>query len=265
MSIIVIERAFAVVEVMSRLGRPVSLAEIASESRLPKPTVYRILQSLRTLGYVKQTGERGSYMLTERLISLGRNDRYVEARRKALPLMQRLRKRFNETVNLAFLEGLFVNYVHVLETDQPLRWIVKPGARDPFHTTALGRAIVSHLDPKRQEQLINKVFPSRRARVQIKARDGLERKLALASKQGWALDEEESATGVACVAISLRSLDEPLAAVSVSVPMPRFTPELRDRIIAEFRAFEASSADAARRKELHRSGGRHDRNDSRTL
>ncbi|HRJ48030.1 MAG TPA: helix-turn-helix domain-containing protein, partial [Opitutaceae bacterium] len=67
MSIAVLDKAFSILEVLARTGRHLTLAELAEESRLPKPTVHRILRSLRDLGYVAQSDERGAYRLAERL------------------------------------------------------------------------------------------------------------------------------------------------------------------------------------------------------
>ena len=59
MSIAVLDKTFSVLEVMARSGRALSLAEIAEECRMPKPTVYRILRSLHDLGYILQP-DRGA-------------------------------------------------------------------------------------------------------------------------------------------------------------------------------------------------------------
>jgi DNA-binding IclR family transcriptional regulator len=228
---VVIERTFSLIEVMARLAAPVSLAALTDECRLPKPTVYRILQCLRALGYVEPAGVRGSYVLSPRLASLNQNDRYRTAREKALPLMRRLHRTFDETVNLALLESIYVNYLHILETTQPLRWIVKSGARDPFHTTALGRAIVARFPEDRQQVLLRKAMP----RTHI-TRLKMQAELATTFARGWAVDYQESAEGVVCVALSLEDWGEPCAALSLSVPVQRFSPALLTRIVAAFDA-----------------------------
>ena len=46
------------------------------------------------------------------------------------------------------------------------------------------------------------------------------------------IEEEETVAGVACVAISLAFLGEPLAAVSVSVPVHRLSSRQRSEMIA---------------------------------
>lgn len=232
MSIAVIDKAFSLLEVLARTGRALSLAELAEEARLPKPTLHRILQSLRHLGYVEQTGRGEVYELSARLVSLREYGRDQAVREKALPLMRRLQEEFDETVNLGLLEGIYIRYVHVLETSQALRWIVKPGARDAFHTTALGRAIVAHLPAEQQSRLVVKACATYPSRVRKATRLRLEQELAATRARGCALEEEETVAGVACVAVPLNGLGEPLAAVSVSVPVHRFPPSRRSALIS---------------------------------
>lgn len=231
MSIAVLDKAFTILEVMARTGRALSLAELAEECRMPKPTVYRILRSLRDLGYVDQEDKGGAYALSGRLSSLHEYGRDEAVRDEALPLMQQLHASFDETVNLGLLEGVYIRYAHVLETTQALRWIVKPGARDYFHTTALGRAIVASLPVEQQSRLIAKVCAPLPARGRAAARTKLERELAATRERGYALEEQETVEGVACVAASLVPRGEPLAAISVSVPVHRFPAGQRARLI----------------------------------
>jgi len=231
MSIAVIDKAFTILEVLARTGRALSLAELAEECRMPKPTVYRILRSLRDLGYVDQEDKGGAYALSGRLSSLHEYGRDEALRDEALPLMQQLHAEFDETVNLGLLEGVYVRYAHVLETTQALRWIVKPGARDLFHTTALGRAIVARLPAEQQSRLVVKACALLPARGRAAVRTKLERELAATRERGYALEEQETVEGVACVAASLAPHGEPLAAISVSVPVHRFPADQRTRLV----------------------------------
>jgi len=232
MSIAVLDRAFSILEVLARSRRALTLAELAEEGRLPKPTVHRILKSLRDLGYVEQEDRGGAYELTARLASLREYGRDEAVREKARPLMERLHAAFDETVNLGLLEGIFVRYVDVIETTQPLRWIVKPGARDSFRTTALGRAIVAHLPAEQQARLVTKACVALPARGRKAARAALEQELAATRERGYALEEEETVAGVACLAVPLGFLGEPLAAISLSVPVHRFPARQRAAMIA---------------------------------
>ncbi len=254
MAIAVLDKAFSILEVLARTGRSLSLAELAEESRQPKPSVFRILRSLRDLGYVEQE-ERGPYRLSERLSSLREYGRDEYLRNKVLPIMQRLHAEFDETVNLGVLEGIYIRYAHVLETTQPLRWIVKPGARDAFHTTALGRAVVANLHEVQRERLIAKIgatLPASKRRAVIAA---LKSKLDSTRERGWAVEEEETVPGVACIAVSLVAMGEPLVAISVSVPVHRFPVERREaitRAMLEAIGGTASADELSRKKAARR-------------
>ena len=231
MNIAVIDKTFTILEVMARTGRPLSLADLAEECRAPKPTVFRILKSLRDLGYVEQPDKGGEYGLSERLSSLRDYGRDEAVRDKALPLMESLHAEFNETVNLGMLEGLYIRYAHVIETTQPLRWIVKPGARDLFHTTALGRAIAANLPAEQQARLVAKLCATLPARGRATARTKIERELVETRERGFAFEDQETVEGVACVATPLAPHGEPLAAISVSVPVHRFPAAQRAALI----------------------------------
>jgi len=245
MSIAVIDKTFSILEVLARAGRALTLAELAEENRLPKPTVHRILKCLRDLGYVDQAARGRSYELSARLATLREDGRDEAVRQKVRPLMDRLHTEFDETVNLGFLEGIYVRYGHVIETTQPLRWIVKPGARDPFHTTALGRAIVAHLPDEHRARLVAKACSGLPARGRKAARIQLEGELAATRARGIAAEDEETVVGVACVAMPLIGLGEPLAAVSVSVPVHRFPARRRAALIAAMLGLRDSSAASA--------------------
>ena len=133
----------------------------------------------------------------------------------------------------------------MIETTQPLRWIVKPGARDAFHTTALGRVIVAHLPEEQQARLVAKACSTLPARGRKAARAKLERELAATRARGFASEDEETVVGVACVAIPLIGMGEPLAAVSVSVPVHRFPMRRRTALIAAMLGQRESSAASA--------------------
>ena len=99
----VLVKAFNVLEVMAELGEPAPLGQIAKVTALPKGTLFRILQTLSSLGYVSQIAESNFYYLTSQISYLGRNARQEDLKLLALPLMRSLHTKFNETVNLGVL------------------------------------------------------------------------------------------------------------------------------------------------------------------
>lgn len=243
MAIAVVERTFQVLEALARLGKPVPLVRLAAEAALPKPTAYRILQSLASLGYVAQEEASGYYFATDRLAGLAARDPYLSLKELARPLMERLHARFDETVNLGVLEGTKVIYSLVMETAQPLRWVVRPGRSDPFHCTALGRAITAFLTAEQRERLLKKASAERaRSGAGIDV-DKMRSTLEATRRRGWASEEEETAPGVACLAMSMGPWGVPEAAISLSIPVSRYTRAVREAAVKEFRTLAAEAAD----------------------
>lgn len=69
----VLERTLAILERLAADVRGVQLATLADELDIPRSAVHRLLTDLAAHGYVRQTRERGDYVLTTKLVSLGLN------------------------------------------------------------------------------------------------------------------------------------------------------------------------------------------------
>lgn len=222
-----LQKAFGILEALASQAGPATLAQVSQQTGLNKATVHRILQSLMALGYASQLAETGQYRLTPKLSQVGRASQQPQLVAQALPLMQLLHRRFNETVNLGVLEGLHIHYLHYLETTQALRWTVRPGSRDPFYSTALGRAIVSHLPVSQQEALLAQVRLESFTPHTVTRPGDLRSLLAETRRRGWALDNEETDLGVVCLGIPLFQQEQVVAGLSVSVPASRLSPQLQ--------------------------------------
>lgn len=227
-----VEKTFKVLEIMSQFERPVTLKELTIACSFPKATLFRILQTLIKLGYVDQDEVRSRYALTLKMYDLGRGSGHEELRQATLPLMNWLHERFDETVNLGVLEGLEILYIHYIETTHALRWQVRPGVRDPFHCTALGRAIVAHMSPERQEKLLQRIDSHPRAPVSKLTRDAVAKILKETRQRGWAEDDEENEKGVVCFGVPIFDGGIVVGGLSISVVKGRLTPALREEMIA---------------------------------
>jgi DNA-binding IclR family transcriptional regulator len=233
MSTALVEKTFAILEAMAEIGGPAPLKDLSERTALPKSTLHRILQTLTTLGYADQDGRNGNYYLTRQIAQLSDGNRYEVLQDAALSTMQRLFERFDETVNLGVLEGGNVYYLHVLETAQPLRWIVSPGTKDPFHCTALGKAIVAFLPEDHRAKLIRTGRFEARTEHTITSKRQLQEELAQIRARGIAIDRQENDRGVACFAFPLLRDGYPIASISLSVPSVRLDRALEGKIIKE--------------------------------
>ena len=88
-----LERLINLLEIIAVVGRPVSATEVQVASGLPKPTCYRLVQTLQEQGLIEEPSNDGRYVIGERLIRialLGKSD--VDVRRVAAPLLKGARQ-----------------------------------------------------------------------------------------------------------------------------------------------------------------------------
>ncbi len=232
MSIAVIKKAFQALEVLAEADRPLALAELTRLTKFPKPTLYRILRSMRDLGYIDQEQETGFYFATDKLAQLGHRKQWATLKQRTQSFMAKLHDQFNETVNLGVLDRDLVRYVHVIETSRRLRHMVQPDATDAFYSTALGRAIVAHLPEMKIEELLSAVELKPLTHNTPRTKKALREELDRILSQGYAIDDEGNDEGVFCIAVPLMEADHPVAAVSVSQPKTRLTQDGQRAIIA---------------------------------
>jgi DNA-binding IclR family transcriptional regulator len=236
----VLVKAFAVIEAMADLGAPAPLREIASASGLPKGTLFRVLQTLASLGYVSQSAGTGFYHLTGKVSYLGRNARVEDLKMKVLPRMRELHARFNETVNLGVLDGIYVSYIAALEAQRALSWYVPAGTRDHYHCTALGRAIAAFLPAERRDALVAETALTARTPRTVTSQERLAAVLEEVRRTGIARDIEENDDGVVCIGAPVFLDGQVAASVSLSIPSSRYTEALGSEVGEALAALDLS-------------------------
>ncbi|VCU68222.1 HTH-type transcriptional regulator YiaJ [Pigmentiphaga humi] len=139
-----LERGLFVLQTLNRLGEA-SSQQIAAQVGLPRPTVHRLLETLRFLGYVDRAKLRDLYRLTSLVnqLSVGyrRVDKVVEA---ATPVLKSLSAELVWPVNVATYEdGAMVLRANT-HRDSPLSLVAAlPGTRVPMLSTAVGRTYLA--------------------------------------------------------------------------------------------------------------------------
>lgn len=223
----VVGKALDVLEVFARLPkRQLSLQEISQQLRLNKNAVFRILYTLAEHGYIVKENQR--YELGSKLIDLSNAKlRYTDLLSVATPLLDALRNRFGETVNLGVLDSDQIRYIGVWESRDRFRLAERVGACDMLHCTALGKAFLSCLPFEEVRQLLRKRGLPALTEYTITSLQALKAELETIRKRGYAVDKEESVLGACCVGAAVLNADEtrPIATISASGPMTRMNEE----------------------------------------
>lgn len=220
-----LQRAFFLLEILSRTPSGLTLGELSLRTGLHKSTVHRLLGTLIALGYVRK---RGVYMLTSRLFELGaRVVECADVTETVKPLLRGLSVRIGETVNLVIRDGTESLCVYTSESPlNELRMVCRVGKRRPLYSTAAGKAILAPLpDEEIQELWESSEIVGYTPRTITRLEDFL-KDLARTRARGYAVDDEENEAGVRCVAAGLTDrCGVTGASYSVSGPVSRMTPE----------------------------------------
>src|SRR4051795_6198687 len=140
-----IERAAAILRLLSGRSRRIGVVQLAGELGLPKATVHGILRTLKDVGFVEQDPDSGKYQLGAALLHMGSS--YLdgnELRTRALNWSDALAARSNESVRIGTLhEGRVLIVHHVFRPDDS-RQALEVGALLPAHASALGKILLAH-------------------------------------------------------------------------------------------------------------------------
>jgi IclR family acetate operon transcriptional repressor len=123
-----VDRALDVLEAFQG-SEETSLNAISKRVSLNKSRTFRLLCTLARRGYVERTPNGLGYTLGLKLLERAAHFRR-DLKESAHPYMDRLRKQFNETVNLAVIHNGKLLYLNILESSRPFRMAVQnpPGA-----------------------------------------------------------------------------------------------------------------------------------------
>lgn len=219
----VIARTIDVLEAFE--GKPgLTLKELSHRVPIVKSSIYRILYTLEELGYVSKSSG-GRYSITSKFGRLGINPQSNlpnELPAIALPFMASLLRRYQETVNLGVLHGDEVLYIRVLESPHAFRLAAHAGIRSPLHSTALGKALLSHMSVPDIERLTKGKTLRRCTNRTICDRSRFIKELSIVLKRGYAVDSGEDSDGAKCFGAAILNLEgKPVASMSISGPALR--------------------------------------------
>jgi DNA-binding IclR family transcriptional regulator len=219
----VIERMFALIDVLASKEEAISLKEISEKTGLHPSTTHRILNDLAVGRFVDRP-ESGSYRLGMRLLELGNLVKgRLNVRDVALQPMRELHKLTQQPVNLSMRQGDEIVYVERAFSERSGMQVVRAiGGRAPLHLTSVGKLFLALDDPSRIRAYATRTGLSGQTRNSITQLPVLERELAKARQSGVARDNEELELGVRCMASGIYDDQGHLVAgLSISAPADR--------------------------------------------
>jgi DNA-binding IclR family transcriptional regulator len=205
-----------------------TFSEIVAALSLPKSSVHNLLATMIDRDYVEYDAAAKTYGLGIRVWQIGRARRDVEHLRTVLkPLMDQLRERTEETVQLARLEGADAVYLEISESPHPMKLSSTPGVRLPAHASGIGKVLLAALDPADARTRLESTTLQAFTPQTLTDVEAIVRELVRVRQRGYGTDDEEFAIGCRCTAMPVRDgSGQVVAAISVSIPTPRWSREV---------------------------------------
>jgi len=219
-----LDRALAVLNGVVAAARPVSVTEIALACALPVPTAHRLVAQLEARGLLKRALGSKKVIVGAALLALGlaaleaalRGDRPHQ-------ILLALSADLGEHTQVGVRSGNDVLYVDTASAPRssgvPAR---TAGRRAPLHCTSIGKIFLAELPEDEFSSWLSHA-PLRAVTPRtITKPASLRAVVAKVRQTGWAVSDDEFATGVVGCAVPIRGADGKLiAGLGISVPSAR--------------------------------------------
>lgn len=211
-------RALHLLDALGAAGSPQPAKKLARTVDVPLPTVYHLLRTLVHEGYAVRTPE--GYTLGDQAMALGDGVENTRVRE----VLRQLHTDVHAAAYLASFEDGDIRITEIADSPAAQRIDLWVGFAEAAHATALGKAILKALTLDERHDYVTAhrladLTPHTITSPRLLLKE-------LEAPGNIALDHEEYALGVVCIAVPVPGRDQ---AVAVSVPTHR-EGELLDRV-----------------------------------
>ena len=216
----------SLIDAVSQSEGGATLSALASKTGLAPSTAHRLLRTLEMRRFVQHDLESGIWTVGVGAFTAG--TAFLQTRdvvATARPFMRLLMETSGESVNLGVQNDVEVVFLAQVECREVMRVLARPGGRAPIHCSGMGKALLGGMPEDDQRIRVLERAPLHRYTNKTRAEiTKLNNDLRQVRSVGYAIDDEEYAPGLRCVAAPVfDESGEPIAAVSLSGPSARLT------------------------------------------
>ncbi|TBW40857.1 IclR family transcriptional regulator [Siculibacillus lacustris] len=219
-----VAKAFAVLRAFGPDLAELTISEIAARTDLDRGTSFRLLHTLRDLGYVVGVPGCRRFRLTLKCLELGYLPlAHSDLKTLSRPLLVELCADLADAASLGMLDGPDVVYVERVQGDIGRRHVDRrTGSRTGIYAAALGQAILAFDTPERQREVLEMAERPMLSERTITDIDALLARMGEIRERGWALSDGENAYGLRTVAAPIFDhAGRAVAAISATVRADR--------------------------------------------
>lgn len=225
--VLVINKAVKLLLELSKFKVDAELSELARRTGINKSTASRILAALEKWKLVRQNPSTHRFSLGHVLIHLGN----LASNQLQLPelfhfRLEKLAELTGETSSLVILDGDKAVYIDQVPSKSMIRSFPGVGSSVFLHCTAVGKILLSGMPREKAERIIERSPLPALTYKTIVDPQALLKQIEEIKLKDYAIDDEETELGGRCIASPVRnSRGETIAAVGISGPSSRITPE----------------------------------------
>ena len=216
-----VAKVLDILEHVAAARQPVSVSDLARATGFTVSSAFRLVQTLVARGYVVQDAGK-NYVLGARTYQLA--SAYLQGSDLATlarPQLEALRDEIGETVYfVVFAKG---EIVQLCKADGPhaVSASIRSAEREPAYCTATGKVLLSGLSEEALRAYLADVKLKPYTAQTITQRARLEREIETVRSEGYALDLEEYADNLCCLAVPVRDPRSGAITAAISVAMPK--------------------------------------------
>ena len=218
-----VEKALAILVHVSRSPDGARGSDVAAACSLPSATAHHLLETLRGAGFLSKDSRR-RYRMGPEVGALA--DAFMRETHLPESLMAALRGLAERTGETAYVSGWMHDDVMVLSTVEGSQAVrvagLHRGSQGEAHARASGKLLLAYSPPEAVERYFGRHPLKAMTEHTITDRDDLLAELSAIRRRGYAVDKEEYAEGVSCVAAPLITDGVAVLAYTVSAPWDRF-------------------------------------------
>lgn len=218
-------KALDVLDQVAAFGRPARFSELLQHSEFPKPTLYRLLQTLTSQGMLSYDSDRQTYAPGVRLVKLA-HSAWSQASLApiARPHIDRLAAHVDEAVHLAQIDNGQVLFIDKRQTSEKFATLAQAGQVAPAYCTGVGKVILAFLSPERRDRALQQQAFMKYTPSTLDSVEKLESELKTIRIEGVAYDREEHDRGIISIAAPILTRgDHVVGALSIATSTARYS------------------------------------------
>lgn len=230
----VLDKALAMLELLSQADQPLGPTQIASALDMNKATVYRILQNLCKRGYANKNS-KGQYTCGAKLIEIASNHiGTLELQTEAKPYLVMLYSELGMSVHLGVLDGGSTVFVEKIDLYSGRVQYAQVGYRTPSHCSSIGKCLLASLSGDQLDEVLYGYEFKAYTSNTITSMKQFKEHLRIVRSQGWAIDNEEYLIGSCCVGAPVYDYrGDVIACISISGTKIQFSDERKDFLVGK--------------------------------